>query len=323
MKMARKMHQALCSHTSTHYTEHAMKILNHVIIVPAIAVALGLSGCNDTTARSDYPDKSQETRAEADAIRREGERQEEIIERDLQQNLTALSFAHQQNATKAKLERERITLERDQKVQPLEAKKADVEAKAKRDIERIDLEAGAKEEAATGDEVPRIKAETASSIAEVKRDAAARVAEIDADIRAANQSAQMRIANVNDGEAKEQADIATKRAEAERTAREAKLKVKSDTTAKLDRVGKDSAERRDEQRAREAEARETDERIKSAVQKDLARHGDSARGVTVDANNGVVVLGGAVNNDAVRQKVVTDAQRISGVVRVDDRIAVH
>ena len=300
-----------------------MKPVHLFIIVPALAIALGLTGCNDSTARSDYPDQSQETRAEADAVRRDGERQEEIIVRDLQQNVTALSFAQQQNATKAKLERERIALERDQKVQPLEAKKADVEAKAKRDIERIDQKTEAKVAAATGDDAPRVKAEAASSIAEVKRDAAERVAEIDADIRSANQAAQKRITNVNEGEAKEQADIAAKRAEAERTAREAKLKVKSDTTAKLDRVGKDSADRRDEQRTRDAEARETDERIKSAVQKDLARHGESARGVTVNANNGVVVLGGAVNNDAVRQKVVADAQRISGVVRVDDRIAVH
>lgn len=300
-----------------------MKPVHLFIIVPALAIALGITGCNDGTARSDYPDQSQETRAEADAIRRDGERQEDIIDRDLQQNVTALSFAQQQNAAKAKLERERIELERDQKVQPLAAKKAEVEAKAKRDMERIDQETSDKVAAATGDDAPRVKAEAASSIAEVKRDAAARVAEIDADIRSANQAAQKRITNVNEGEAKEQADIAAKRAEAERAAREAKLKVKSDTTAKLDRVGKDSADRRDEQRTRDAEARETDERIKSAVQKDLARHGESARGVTVNANNGVVVLGGAVNNDAVRQKVVTDAQRISGVVRVDDRIAVH
>lgn len=300
-----------------------MRPVHHVIIIPALALALGLTGCNDNTARSDYPDKSQETKAEADAIRRDGERREEVIERELQQNLTALSFEQQQNASKAKLERERITLERDQKIQPLEAKKAEVEAKAKRDIERADREGETKLASATVDDAPRVKADIASSIAEIKRDAAARVAEIDAEVRAANQSAQTRIANVDEGEAKEQADIAKKRAEAEQTAREEKLKVKSDTTAKLDRVGKNSEERREELRQRDASAREADERIKSAVQKDLARHGESARGVTVDANNGVVVLGGAVKNDAVRQKVVTEAQRISGVVRVDDRIAVQ
>lgn len=300
-----------------------MKPVHHFFIVPALALALGLTGCNDSTARSDYPDQTQETKAEADAIRRDGDQREAVIERDLQQNLTALSFAQQQNATKAKLERERIALERDQKVQPLEAKKADVEAKAKRDCERIDQETAAKVAAANGDEAVRLKADAATSVAEVKRDASVRVAEIDADIRAANQAAQTRITNVNEGEAKEQADIAAKRAEAERTAREAKLKVKSDTTAKLDRVGKDSAERRDEQRTRDAETRETDARITSAVQKDIAKHGESVRGVTVATERGVVVLSGAVNNDTVKQKVVSDAQRVSGVVRVDDRIAIH
>lgn len=301
-----------------------MKPVHHlIIIVPALAFALGLSGCNDNTARSDYPDQTQETKAEADAIRRDGEQQEAIIERDLQQNLTALSFAQQQNATKAKLERERIALERDQKVQPLEAKKAEAEAKAKRDADRIDQETDAKVASANGDDAIRLKAEAASSVAEVKREAASRVAEIDADIRAANQSAQTRVTNVNEGEAKEQADIAAKRAEAERTAREARLKVKNDTTAKLDRVGKNSADRRDEQRTRDAEVRETDARITSAVQKDIAKHGDSVRGVTVATDRGVVVLSGAVTNDTVKHKVVNDAQRVSGVVRVDDRIAVH
>lgn len=294
-----------------------------LILVPALALIIGLTGCNDSTARSDYPDRSTETRAEADAIRRDGERREEIIDRDLQQTLTSLAFAEKQNADKAKLERERIEIDRDRKVQPLEAKKAEVEDKAKRECAEIDRETEAKVATVAGDEAAKIKADAASRNAEIKRDSTARVAEIEADIREAKQASQARLANVTEGEAKEQADIAAKRTDAERKAREEKLKVKSDTTAKLDRVGKDSAERRDEQRARDADVREKDERITAEVQKDIARHGDSARGVTVTTDNGVVVLGGAVKNDAVRQQVATNAQRISGVVRVDNRIAVH
>lgn len=294
-----------------------------LILVPALALIIGLTGCNDSTARSDYPDRSTETRAEADAIRRDGERREEIIDRDLQQTLTSLAFAEKQNADKAKLERERIEIDRDRKVQPLEAKKAEVEDKAKRECAEIDRETEAKVATVAGDEAAKIKADAASRNAEIKRDSTARVAEIEADIREAKQASQARLANVTEGEAKEQADIAAKRTDAERKAREEKLKVKSDTTAKLDRVGKDSAERREEQRARDADVREKDERITAEVQKDIARHGDSARGVTVTTDNGVVVLGGAVKNDAVRQQVATNAQRISGVVRVDNRIAVH
>jgi colicin import membrane protein len=294
-----------------------------LIIVPALVLALGLTGCNDSTARSDYPDRSEETKAEADAIRRDGERREEAIDNELKQTLTALSFEEKQTVDKAKLERERIAIDRDRKIQPLEAKKAEVEDKAKRDCERIDQETEAKVATVAGDEAARIKAEAASRTAEVRRDATARVAEIEADIREAKQAAQERIANVDEGEAKEKSGIAAKRADAERKAREEKVKVKSDTTAKLDRVGKNSAERRDEQRSRDADMREKDERITAQVQKDIARHGESARGVTVTTDNGVVVLGGAVRNDAVRQQVASDAQRISGVVRVDNRIAVH
>ncbi|MBA3697405.1 MAG: BON domain-containing protein [Planctomycetes bacterium] len=294
-----------------------------LILVPALVLALGLTGCNDNTARSKYPDRSAETKAETDAIRRDGERREEVIDRDLQQTFTALSFSEQQNADKAKLERERIAIERDRKIQPLEAKKAAVEDKAMRDSERIDQETASKTATVAGEEAASIKAEAASRIAEVKRDAAARLAEIEPDIRDARQAAQTSLANVDDSEAKEQGKIMAKRAEAERKAREEKLTVNADTTAKLDKVGKDSAERRDERRSRDADMREKDERITSDVQKDIARHGDSARGVTVSTDNGVVVLGGAVRNDTVRQQVASDAQRISGVVRVDNRIAVH
>lgn len=294
-----------------------------LILVPALALILGLSGCNDSTARSDYPDRSSETRAEADAIRRDGERREEIIDRNLQQTLTSLAFAEQQNADKAQLERERIELDRDRKVQPLEAKKAEVEDKAKRDIAQINQETESKIATVAGEEATKIQAGAASRAAEITRDSTARLADIEADIREADQAAQTRLANVAEGEAKEQADIAAKRATAERKAREEKLAVNSDTTAKLDRLGEDSAERREEQRASNADGREKDEHITAEVRKDIARHGDSARGVTVSTDNGVVVLGGAVKNDVVRQQVANSAQRISGVVRVDNRIAVH
>jgi len=295
----------------------------HLFIVPALAIAFGLSGCNDSTARSDYPDQSQETRAEADAIRREGERSEQVIARDLQQSQTGLAFAQQQNTDKAKLERNRITLERDQKVQPLEAKKAEASAKAKRDSDRITRENDAKIANANGDEANRLRAAAASAIAEVRREATDQTTELDADIRVANQAAQKRIANVDEGEAKEEAAIEAKRADAERVSREERLKVANDTTAKLDRVGKNSAQRRDQERSRADEKRDVDARITEKVQQGIAKHGEPARGVTVSTQDGVVVLTGAVTADTVRKQVVNDAQKISGVVRVDDRIAVH
>lgn len=294
-----------------------------LILVPALALSLGLCGCNGEASRSDYPDRSQETRAEADAIRMDGERREEIIERDLQQSLLALSFAEKQNAEKAKLERERIEIDRDRKIQPLEAQKAELESKAKRDCERIEQETESKISTVAGDEATRVKADAASRTAEIKRDLAVRIAEIEADIRDAKQAAQVRVANVNDGEAKEQADIAAKRTDAERKAREEKLKVKGDTTAKLDRLGKESSERRDDQRARDTEMRKSDDRITTQVRDSLVRHGESARGVTINTENGVVYLGGTVKNDTVRQQVAADTLKISGVSRVENRISIQ
>jgi len=37
----------------------------------------------------------------------------------------------------------------------------------------------------------------------------------------------------------------------------------------------------------------------------------------------VVVLSGNVPNDTTRRTLITDAGKISGVVRVDDRLAIH
>lgn len=294
-----------------------------LFIIPTLALAIGLTGCNDTANRSDYPDRSAETKAEADAIRADGDRRQDAVEREREQQLTALGFDERQNAEKAALERERIALERDREVQPLKAKKAEHEANAKRECERIEREAETKLANTSGEEAARIKADAESRIAEVKRETTEKIAKIDPDIRAANQAAEDRIANSKRDEAKKQAEITAKRAEVENNAREQKLRIQSDVTTKLDRLGKTSAERRETVNEREAEAREADQRITSQVKKDLSRRGDQTSGVTVTTDNGVVMLGGTVRDDATRRTVVQETQRVSGVVRVEDRIAVH
>ena len=295
-----------------------MKSIN-LIIVPALAIVLGITGCDDGSARSDYPDHSQETKAAADAIRSDRERREQAIDRELQQTNTSLAFTRQQNADKARLERERITLERDQKLQPLEAQKADVEAKAKRDCERVDQETAAKLATVNGEEAAKVRAEGDRQIAEIKSSAATKTADVNGNIRTAKQDGATRLAHVDEGEAKEQAALDAKRIEAENKAREARLVVASETTEKLDRLAKDSAQRQEKTNALSA----SDERITSAVRQDLARHGEHAQGVTIATDQGVVVLGGTVPNESVHREIVTDAGKIKGVVRVEDRIAVH
>ena len=63
--------------------------------------------------------------------------------------------------------------------------------------------------------------------------------------------------------------------------------------------------------------------IATAVRDNIASHGDPARGVTVVSNQGVVVLSGAVPDETTRRTVIMGASKISGVVRVEDRLAIH
>jgi hypothetical protein len=242
----------------------------HLILVPALAIAVAITGCNDT-ARSDYPDRSEQTRAEADAIRAEGDRRDRVIDRDLQQATTALAFQQQQNADKAKLERERIILERDRRIAPVEEKRRAEELQAKTNTERINRDAEAKVTAASEAEVVRIRADAASEMAKIRSESAARLVEYDNEIRAANDEAQKRIDHVDAGEAKERLAIDTRRAEEQRKAREAHLAVTADTTAKLDQLGKQSQQRLDQQRLGSENGQAKDVHTQEQVRRESAK----------------------------------------------------
>jgi len=294
----------------------------HLFLIPTLVAACAVVGCNHDD-RAQYPDKSEETKSQADAIRVERERRDQVIDRDLQQNKTALAFEESQVGNKSKLERERITLERDELTQPLKARQDDARATSKRECDRLMLESDAKLASLNGEEATRMKAETESKTAEVKSKAADQIANAEVDIVAANQAAAKRIANVDAGEAKEKAAIALRRDQAERQAREEKLAVANQTTVKLDQLASQSQKRTDNERETEAVTNEKDLQISAAVRNDIAKHGEPTRGVTVVTDKGVVVLSGNVPNDTTRRTLITDAGKISGVVRVDDRLAIH
>jgi len=294
----------------------------HLFLIPTLVAACAVVGCNHDD-RAQYPDKSEETKSQADAIRVERERRDQVIDRDLQQNKTALAFEESQVGNKSKLERERITLERDELTQPLKARQDDARATSKRECDRLMLESDAKLASLNGEEATRMKAETESKTAEVKSKAADQIANAEVDIVAANQAAAKRIANVDAGEAKEKAAIALRRDQAERQAREEKLAVANQTTVKLDQLASQSQKRTDNDRETEAVTNEKDLQISAAVRNDIAKHGEPTRGVTVVTDKGVVVLSGNVPNDTTRRTLITDAGKISGVVRVDDRLAIH
>lgn len=295
----------------------------HLFIIPTLITAGAMAGCNNDNSRNEYPDKTEQTKAQADAIRVERERREQVIDRDLQQTKTALAFEESQVENKAKQERERITIERDELVQPLKARQEDARAMSKRECDRIDLESDAKLANLNGEEATRVKADTESKTADVKRKAADLVANAETDITAANQAAAKRIANVDAGEAKEKAAIALRRDQAERQAREERLAVATQTTTKLDQLAQQSQQRTEKDREVEAVTNQKDLEIATAVRQNLATHGDPARGVTVVSDKGVVVLSGAVPDESTRRTVVTGASKISGVVRVEDHLAIH
>lgn len=294
----------------------------HLLLIPTLVAACAVVGCTNND-RAQYPDKTEETKSQADAIRVERERRDQVIDRDLQQNKTALAFEESQVENKATQERARITLERDELTQPLKARQDDARATSTRECDRLILESEAKLATLNGEEATRVKAETESKTAEVKRKAADQVANAEVDIVAANQAAAKRIANVDAGEAKEKAAIAQRREQAERQAREEKLAVANQTTIKLDQLASQSQNRTDKEREVEAVTNEKDLQISAAVRNDIAKHGEPTRGVTVVTDKGVVVLSGKVPDDTTRRTVVTDAGKISGVVRVEDRLAVH
>lgn len=295
----------------------------HPLFVPALVAALAIVGCGEQSNRSEYPDRSQETKAQANTIKQESEQRDLAIKRDLEQQTTALGFEEKQVVDKAKQERERVALDRDQATEPLKLRQQEAKAAAEREAERINAEAKAKLESLNGDEATRVKAEAESKVAEARRKSAEAVSEDEAKVVRARQSADEKIAKIDEQEARQKAAIAGKRTEAERKAREAHLKVSNDTTAKMDSLGKDSAVRVKQQQTQAKEVVETDARIAAAVRNNIERRGDAGRGVTVAANNGVVVLSGVVPNEIVRREIITATGKIDGVARVDDRLAIR
>jgi hypothetical protein len=299
-------------------------IMKHAsfILPAALGTILAITGCNDG-ARSDYPDRSQETRARTDSIRQDADRRNAAIDRELEERKTALGFQAKQVSDKAKVEREQIALEADQTIAPLKARRDEAAAAAKRERERIETEGDAKLATVSGDEATKIKADVETRKAEAARKAAETAAETGAAIDREKSNAAAKVAKIDEREAKELAEISRQRSEAERQARERKLAVSVETTNKLDEVGEESAERMEKRRKELAAASDKDREINDAVRKDIDRRGDSVKGVTVATSGGVVTLSGAVPNETVRRELVSDVSKVNGVVRVDDRLAVR
>lgn len=288
-----------------------------------IAAALIVAGCDQQTARGDYPDRTEETRIQADAIRKDAAQRKEAIDREYDEKATANAFRASQVKAKAKRDREEIELEREREVAPLAAKQKEAKAKAEREREQIKADSELKLKDLGGAEADKAKAERDGKIAEAEQRAAAAVAEVADDITKAGLKAQKAKAVVDEREAKELAEVDRELAEAKTKVRERKLAIDAETNDRLAKLEKDSKTRVEKNRTAETQTLERDREITQKIRSDLDR--DQARGgtVSIDTRDGVVVLKGTVPSEEDRRTIVSKANKVDGVVRVDDRLSVR
>lgn len=294
-----------------------------LLLVPALVGALAIMGCHEQSTRSEYPDHSPQTKAQADALHQEAERRDQVIERDLQQRMTTLGFEEKQVVDKAKQDRDQIVIDHDQTIQPLKLHQQEAKSAAEREELRIATEMKSQLATVNGDEATRVKTAADSKVADVHRTSAETIADDEAKIVKAQQKVNEKIAKIDEQEALKKADISKKRLAAEHQAREDHLKVSIDTTDKLDGVGKNSAALVKQERTQVQKNTKEDARIAAAVRDNLDRQGAQTKGVTVTANGGVVELTGVVANETVRRDLVIATGKVDGVVRVDDQLSIR
>lgn len=290
-----------------------------LLIVALFGVALIGGGCTDSGR---YPDQSQSTKVEADAIRDQARSRKAVIDREQDERATAIAFRERQIKDKASQDREAIVIEF-QKPRPALQRQAD-EVRSKAERERADLDRTLAETLRNpGDRnEAQIRADSNAKRAEIDRVQAARIAEVNAETAKLDSQARERTEAINKKEAEQLAKTTEELAESKRSAAERRLAVDRETTEKLDRLGTASSK----QTASNREQSQRDSEITSAIRSDLARDGklvSKAADVTVTTSDGVVVLTGSVPSEVERKAVVARASDMAGVRRVDDRLVVR
>jgi osmotically-inducible protein OsmY len=288
-----------------------------------IAASMLGTGCDQNTARGDYPDRTEETRIRADDLRRDASQRNQAIDREYDDRATASAFRATQIKAKAKHDRDEIDLERERDTAPLIAKQKEAKAKAEREREQIKTDTDLKLKDLGGAEADKAKADSDKALAEADQRAAVAVASVADDITKANLKAQKAKAVVDEREAKELAEADRELAEAKAKTRERKLAVDADLAAQLDKLEKEGKSRVEKTRSTEADIQQRDQRITQKIRDDLDR--DKARNgaVSIDTRDGVVVLRGTVPSEEDRRTLVGKVNKVDGVVRVDDRLSVR
>ena len=298
------------------------------ILVPILATGLILAtaGCDQQSARSDYPDNSPQTHRQVDEIQTDATARKAAIDKRADETATSISFHRGQITDKANADRAKIALDHDQTVAPLTAKREAVKVKYDAQKQEIATALEKKQKDNTAEEAPKLQADAASQTAEVDRKQTAEFVSIDQDIRSADDTAAKKKNEVDAQQAKDLADCDRQLTEAKNQARADKLAVDKDVTSKLASVEGDSRSRMDKAHAAEDRSLESDRKISAAVRSDL--DGDKAvaaktSDVAITTKDGVVTLTGTVPSDYDRHAVIAKAGQTSGVKSVIDQMSVR
>ena len=298
------------------------------ILVPILATGLILatSGCDQQSARSDYPDTSPQTHRQVDEIQADATARRAAIDKRLDESTTAIAFHRGQISDKAKADRAKIALDHDQSVAPLTAKRESTKVKYDAQKQEIATALEKKQKDNAAEEAPKLQADAASQTAEVDRKQTAEYVSIDQDIRSADDTAAKKKNDLDAQESKDLADCDRQLTDAKNQARADKLAVDKDVNSKLASVEGDSKSRADKAHAAEDRSSESDRKISAAVRSDLdddksvaAKSSD----VGISTKDGVVTLTGTVPSDYDRHAIITKAGRTSGVKSVQDQLSVR
>ncbi|MBA3936840.1 MAG: BON domain-containing protein [Planctomycetes bacterium] len=297
-------------------------------LVPVLATGLILAtaGCDQQTARSDYPDNSPQTHRQIDEIQADATARRAAVDKRAEEKATAITFHRGQITDKAKADRAKIALDHDQAVAPLAAKREAAKVKYDAQKQEIATALAKKQKDNTAEEAPKLLADAASQTAEVERKETAEFVSIDQDIRSADDTAAKKKNDVDAQEAKDLADCDRQLTETKNQARADKLAVDKDVNGKVASVEGDSKSRMEKAHANEDRSLESDRKTSAAVRADL--DGDKAvaaksSDVAITTRDGIVTLTGTVPSDYDRHAVIAKAGQTKGVKSVVDQMSVR
>jgi osmotically-inducible protein OsmY len=298
------------------------------ILVPVLATGLILAtaGCDQQSARSDYPDNTPQTHRQVDEINNDATARKAAIDKRYDDTATAIAFHRGQISDKAKADRAKIALDHDRDVAPLTAKRNATKVKYDAQKQEIATALDKKQKDNTAEEAPKLQADAASQTADVDRKETAEFVSIDQDIRSADDTAAKKKNDVDAQEAKDLADCDRQLTEAKNQARADKLAVDKDVNSKLASVESDSKSRMDKSHTAEDRSNESDRKISAAVRSDLDDDKSVAgksSDVAITTKDGVVTLSGTVPSDYDRHAIITKAGKTSGVKSVQDQLSVR